>query len=57
MCTLYTLVKKGKYKSIIEMALYLDRLNAWKSVSDSQLVPNTPNRLHKAKHKEFSQVP
>lgn len=57
MCTLYTLEKKGKYKSITEMAFYLDRLNAWKSVSDSQLVTNVPNRLYKAEHKEFSKVP
>lgn len=39
------------------MAFYLDHLNAWKSMSGSQLVPNVPNRLYKAEHKEFSQVP
>lgn len=49
--------KKGKYKSITEKAFYLDHLNACKSESDSQLVPNVPNRLYKEEHKEFSQVP
>lgn len=39
------------------MAFYLDHLNACKSGSDSQLVLNVPNRLYKAEHKEFSQVP
>lgn len=39
------------------MVFYLDPLNAWKSGLDSQPVPNLPNRLYKAEHKELSQVP
>lgn len=35
------------------MAFYLDHLNAWKSGSDSQLVPNVPNRLIKQNIRNF----